>query len=243
MDIVEMSVSPANNVESNSGNVQGQKHHLQLEEHTLARGLCVATTQEQPSSSCGISCSIGGPPKLTHSIVAFTAPIPVAPGQKKLNSADELIGKAIIKQRVNEKCFFKQQTERSIKLSSLSLVSSRGLTTDGHTFRSETGLSTLGTHRSYTCLSSTSPKNIMKPIVPTSEESHNFLLSKITSFFNGLCSCPGFLSLCNTNKKIQTIEQETIPSDSDFAETEEDENSESESESNPSVAEEHTVPK
>ncbi|KAH8739764.1 hypothetical protein FG386_001471 [Cryptosporidium ryanae] len=218
-------------------------------EGELTRGFYVSTEIENiPSKTgCGMVCGTNEQ-RLTHKIHSFTKPIPVAAGQVKLNSADELIGKPIIKQRLNE-IFNENNNERELsayntnKFLSFGVSSFKGMNTNSQLSYRSTSSFNMPTNRSYTYLSSIvnngsgvfgdfsdninneryygSFKSLNKgfsQFVYNINMSSKSFLNSFTSLFNGICSCPGFISVCK-NSKVKTIEQETVPSDSDFAES------------------------
>lgn len=197
----------------------------QAVEGELSRGLYVSTEVETTQlGACGMSC---GPKeqRLTHTIHSFTKPIPISSGQMKLNSADELIGKPVIKQRLNE-----VYANRNLNISptnkflSFGVSSMRSMNTNPLSSFRSSGSGSMSTGRSYTYLSHanvnnyTSMNNIVSQYSRGVASNTSSVFSTLTTLFNGLCSCPGFISACN-NKKVNTIEQEQIPSDSDFAES------------------------
>ncbi|KAJ1609470.1 hypothetical protein OIY81_2365 [Cryptosporidium canis] len=195
----------------------------QAMEGELPRGFYVSTEVETTQlSACGIGC---GPKeqRLTHTIQSFTKPVPVTAGQVKLNSADELIGKPVIKQRLNEIYASRNlNTSTSNKFLSFGVSSMRQMNTNSLSSYRSSG--SMPTDRSYTYLSHVNTQDYSNMNTGISQYSRGVTSNKpsvfnaITSLFNGLCSCPGFISSCN-NRKINTIEQEQIPSDSDFAES------------------------
>lgn len=216
-------------------------------EGELARGLYVSTEVESlPSKQgCGMVCG-AKEQRLTHKIHSFTRPIPITAGQVRLNSADELIGKPIMKQRLND-IFTEYSNERELnsqsnKFLSFGVSSMKGLDVNSQlSYRSTSSLNILS-NRSYTYLSSIvnngsgvleslrsnrdggyygSFRSLNKGFSQFATDlntSSKSLFNSFTSLFNGICSCPGFISVCKNNK-VKTIEQETVPSDSDFAES------------------------
>ncbi|KAH7648321.1 hypothetical protein FG379_000245 [Cryptosporidium bovis] len=218
-------------------------------EGELARGFYVSTEVENVSSKtgCGMVCGTNEQ-RLTHKIHSFTKPIPITAGQVKLNSADELIGKPIIKQRLNE-VFTENNNERELngystnKFLSFGVSSFKNMNTNSQLSYRSTSSFNMPTNRSYTYLSSIvnngsgvfgnfsnnggnegyyeSFRSLNKgfsQFTMNINRSSNSLFNSFKSLFSGMCSCPGFISVCRNNK-IKTIEQETIPSDSDFAES------------------------
>ncbi|KAH8581953.1 uncharacterized protein ELE39_003015 [Cryptosporidium sp. chipmunk genotype I] len=198
----------------------------QAMEGELSRGFFVSTEVEtNQSSACGIGC---GPKeqRLTHTIRAFTKPIPVTAGQMKLNSADELIGKPIIKQRLNEMYVNRNlNTLQTNKFLSFGVASMRTMNNNPLSSYRSTGSGSMPTSRSYTYLSHVNTNSFSTINTGISQYSRGVtsntssVLNVFTTILNGLCSCPGFISVCNNKKKIHTIEQEQVPSDSDFAES------------------------
>lgn len=192
-------------------------------EGELARGLYVSTEIENgPTRPCGLICG-SREQRLTHTIHAFTRPIPITAGQVKLNSADELIGKPIIKQRLNEKYVNRNlNNSPTNKFLSFGVASMRNLNSTAQISYRSSSTTSIPTNRSYTYLSSVNKSVTSNSNIPfSSRETVSSLqpfFKNFASMFNGICSCPGFISICKNNK-IQTIEQETIPSDSDFAES------------------------
>ncbi|KAL5367793.1 hypothetical protein CPHLJ_7g4720 [Cryptosporidium parvum] len=198
----------------------------QAMEGELSRGFFVSTEVENNQSSvCGIGCG-SNVQRLTHTIRAFTKPIPVAPGQVKLNSADELIGKPIIKQRLNEMYTNRNlNTSTTNKFMSFGVASLRSMNSNALSSYRSTGSGSMPTNRSYTYLSQVNTNNFSTMNTGISQYSRGVtsntssVFNTFTTILNGLCSCPGFISVCNNKKKIHAIEQEQIPSDSDFAES------------------------
>ncbi|OII75035.1 uncharacterized protein cubi_03145 [Cryptosporidium ubiquitum] len=198
----------------------------QVMEGELSRGLYVSTEVEtNQSSACGIAC---GPKeqRLTHTIRSFTRPIPVTAGQMKLNSADELIGKPVIKQRLNEMYVNRSlKTSPTNKFLSFGVASMRTMNSNPQPSYRSTGSGSMSTSRSYTYLSHVNTNNYGNMNTGISQYSREFtsnsspVFNVFTTILNGFCSCPGFISACNNKKKIHTIEQEQIPSDSDFADS------------------------
>lgn len=197
----------------------------QAMEGELSRGLYVSTEVDTTRQGvCGISC---GPKeqRLTHTIHSFTKPIPISAGQMKLNSADELIGKPVIKQRLNEVYANRSlNISQTSKFMSFGMPSMRSMNTNPLSSFRSSGSGSMPTNRSYTYLSHVNTNNYTSMNTIVSQYSRGVssgtssVFSTLTTLFSGLCSCPGFISACN-NKKTNTIEQEQIPSDSDFAES------------------------
>lgn len=199
----------------------------QVMEGELSRGFYVSTEVETNQlNACGMAC---GPKeqRLTHTIRSFTRPIPITAGQTKLNSADELIGKPIIKQRLNEMYVNRNlNTSTTNKFLSFGVASLRSMNTNPQPSHRSTGSGSMPTSRSYTYLSHVNTSNYGSMNTGISQYSRGVtsnggssVFNLFTTIFNGLCSCPGFISACNNKKKIHTIEQEQIPSDSDFADS------------------------
>ncbi|KAF7458146.1 hypothetical protein HWI79_1348 [Cryptosporidium felis] len=188
----------------------------------LTRGFYVTTEVEKDQSKiCGIGC---GPSeqRLTHTINSFAKPTPVTGGKMKLNSADELIGKPIIKQRLNQVISSKNSSSAlTNKFLSFGVASTRNFDLSPQTQRSMYS-NPQPTNRSYTYLSNANSKMITSntgiPHVSRVISGSFPVVNTLSSLISGFCSCPGFISVCN-NRKVQTIEQEQIPSDSDFAES------------------------